>query len=408
LASNSYLRGQKGYALMSSYSYTQQNLGFRATGLYASENYAGNYYQTKALRGSFSVGFSYFLPTLGSLNVDVVHSRFMDEEKNFLSLMYNKTFGGVLNFFLNFTKNFGKDNTYSFFVGVNLYPKVDYTVFSMYRNILSSRSQLFQLSKIPPIGEGYGYRMSLERTSSGDAINPYIQYRSRYGVVEAEGYFRDCYERSRVTYSGAIAYVDGTLGITRPVVDSFGLLRVGDVENVTVSLNGQPIGKTNRKGFIFLPELSSYYDNIITVNDKEISLEYNIPKKEIAVSPWFKSGFCLDFSVQRVYRYSGYFIAYYLDTGEKKPLEFYEFTIENLQEMPKSKKNCITLYEKRQEKEIKAQTGKAGEFYLEGLRPGTYKIRIDIDGKTIHTKLELKDKGELVNDLGIILIPIER
>ncbi len=408
LGSNSYLRAQKGYALMSSYSYTKQSLGFRATGLYASENYNGSYYQTKALRGSFSMGASYFLPSLGSLSVDMVHNRFKDEEKNSLNLVYNKTFRGVLNFFLNFTKNFGKDNSYSFFVGVNLYPRMNFTASAMHQDILGSQSQVLQFSKIPPVGEGYGYRMSLERTSSSEAINPYIQYRSRYGVVEAEGYFRDSYERSRVTYSGAIAYVDGTIGITRPVSDSFGLFRVGDVRDVTVSLNGQPIGKTNRKGFIFLPELSSYYDNIIKINDKEIPLEYNIPKNEIAVSPWFKSGFCIDFSVERVYRYSGYFKVYYLDTGEKKPLEFYEFTIENLQELPESKKNCVVLYERRPEKEMKAQTGKAGEFYLEGLRPGTYKVRLDIDGKTVYTELKLKDKGELVNDLGIVLIPIER
>lgn len=407
LASYSYLKSQKGYALMSSYSYTQKNLGFRASGFYASEDYTENYYQAKVPRERLSLGASYFIPILGSFSIDMVKSRFKDEEKKFINFTYNRSFLGRLNFFLTFTKHFGKDRSYSFFVGMNLYPQRDHILSTYHQDILEEQSQSFQVSKLPPLGEGYSYRISIDRTDLGSTVSPYLQYRSRYGVMEIDGRLRGVLESIRLAYSGSIAYVEDQLVLTRPVLDSFGIIKAGDIPGVLVNLNGQPIGRTNKKGLVALPELSSYYHNNITINDKDIPLDYDIQRKEVNISPWFKSGFCVDFSVEKVYRYSGYLVAYYIATGQRKPLEFYEITVEIPSEKKADRSKCLKLVERRVEKEVKVQTGKNGELYLEGLNPGVYKAKVVIDGRVEYFELTLPESKDIVHDIGKIEIPIK-
>ena len=63
---------------------------------------------------------------------------------------------------------------------------------------------------------------------------------------------------ARLSAAGGIVYVGGRVGFSRPVTDSFGLVRVDRLEGVRVSLNNQEIGRTDASGEVFLPNLGSY------------------------------------------------------------------------------------------------------------------------------------------------------
>jgi outer membrane usher protein FimD/PapC len=118
------------------------------------------------------------------------------------------------------------------------------------------------------------------RTASA---TPFFQYNGRYGIYTAV--YRadvadggDTVETTRVTASGGIAYVGGSLGLSRPVADSFGLVRVGGLEGVRVYRNGQEIGRTDGAGKVFVPDLSSYYENQVSIDDRDVPMEYSIPE----------------------------------------------------------------------------------------------------------------------------------
>ncbi len=414
LGAYSNLEKRSGFAIMSSYSYTRKNLSFRTTGLYTWDNYSSSPVKfTEEIKKSFSVGTSYYMTTIGSLSLDYIHNKYINDEKNLINLGYARSFKGKINLFANLTRRLEKDNETLFFAGISIYPKRDHVLSARFEDTEGRTSEIIQLSKSAPLGEGYGYRINLERERTNresEIINPYFQYRARYGVLEAEGFFRDSGERlyksTRLAYSGAIAFVGNKLGMTRPIKDSFALIRTADVSDVKVDLNGQAIGRTDKKGYIFLPEVNSYYDNIITINDRDIPLEYDILTKEVAVSPWYRSGFCLRFPVERVYRYSGYLIAYYEDTGEKRPLEFYDLIIEDLSQ-EKEENGCITSIQKKSKGERKVTTGKDGEFYIEDLKPGIYKGKVKVRDITKDIELVLPDSKDLIIDLGVIEVPLQ-
>ncbi|MCX7770912.1 MAG: fimbria/pilus outer membrane usher protein [Proteobacteria bacterium] len=414
LGAYSALDGKSGTAVMASYSFQQKNIGFRATGFASSENYTGFYKKnSEQITKSFSTGISYYLHSFGSLSIDFIHNKYKDLEKNLINIGYTKSIKGNISFFANFTKKYEKNNSNEFFIGLSIYPKKDYTLSARLEDTEGRTSEILQIAKSAPVGEGYGYRVTLEKEKTKNnayVINPYFQYRTNFSVIEIDGLMKDredkLYESLRLAYSGAVSYVAGKVGFTRPINDSFALINVGDIPNVKIELNGQRIGKTNNQGYIFLPDLNSYYDNLITINDKDIPFEYDILTKEIAVSPWYKSGFCLNFPVEKVYRYSGFLIGNF--DGIKKPLESHEILIENFSAREREKNSCINLIKDLYEKEIKIITGKDGEFYIEKLKPGTYRAKLILNNSTLDIELPLRDAGELINNLGELEIKIPK
>lgn len=412
LGAYSNLDDKTGTALMASYSFQQKNFSFRTTGFASSDNYTGSYKKlNEQIKKSFSTGMNYYIPKFGSLSLDFIHNKYKDSEKNLINFGYTKSIKGNISFFASLIKKYEKQNTTEFFIGISIYPEKDYTISTRYEDMKERTAEAIQISKLAPISEGFGYRVTLEHEktkSSTNTINPYLQLRSSFGVFEADGLMKytkeKLYENFRLAYSGAVSYVSGTIGLIRPINDSFALVRVNELQNVKVDLNGQAIGKTNKKGYIFVPDMNSYYDNLITVNDKDIPFDYDILTREITVSPWYKSGFCLKFPIERLYRYSGFLIGNF--EGTKKPLEFVEIIIENKFEPQSPKETCISSVERVIEKEIKIITGKDGEFYIENLRPGTYKGKILYKDNEIWIEFNLKDSREYINNIGNIEVNI--
>lgn len=397
-----------GFAMISSYNYQFKNFTFRASGGASSDDYYNSYQIVNdQIKKSFSAGISYFVEQIGNFSIDFSHNKYQSSEKNILNLGYSKSIKGNASIYANLSRKYENINSTEFFLGLSIYPKKDYTLSARYENTEGRTAEVLQLSKASPIGEGYGYRINLEREKTNNtynSINPYLQYRTKYGVSELDVSLKDSSEKTlemyRLSYAGAVAYVSDTIGFTRPINDSFALIKTSDLENVKININGQYTGKTNKKGYLFVPDLNSYYDNILSLNDKDIPFEYDILNKEFAVSPWYKSGFCLEFPVYRVYRYTGKLIG--IIDEEKMPLEYYDITIQKPKETKKGKSGCISFSTEDKENVIKIPTGKKGEFYIENIPPGKYKSSVFYKDKTIEFEILLPDKEGFIIDVGNI------
>ncbi len=397
-----------GSALLTSYNYQFKNLNFRTTGLIASDEYHSSHRDlSDEIRKNFTIGSSYFLGKLGGLNIDFVHNEYTNNtEENILNLGYSKSLRGNISLYANITRRYGKTDSTEFFAGINIYPKRDHTLSLRYENREGKTSQILQASKASPVGKGYGYRFTLEREEidkTAYIMNSYLQHREDFGVFETDLSLKEkgdeIFESYRLAYSGAIAYVADRIGFIRPIRESFALIKTADVKDVEINLNGQLVGKTGSG--LFVSELQSYYDNLITINDKDIPLEYDVLTKEVTVSPWHKGGFCLEFPIKRIYRYTGFLIGI---LGDRKiPLEFYDITVERPQDNHKNDK-CIKLYQRKEDKVITIQTSKKGEFYIEDLSPGTYRAFIIYNNTPIEFEIYLPAKDEFVIDLGEIEI----
>jgi outer membrane usher protein len=177
-----------------------------------------------------------------------------------------------------------------------------------------------------------------------------VQKNGRYGIYRGElrattGDNIDHREEIRFSTSGAITYVGGYLRPTRPVTDSFSLVKVSDLEDVRVYLNSQDMGRTDKDGILVIPTMSSYFDNQISIEDKDIPIDYLMPRVSQNLSPPLRSGSCSYFPVEKYQAYMGRLVG---QAGEgTAPLEYFEGSL-------RAGDRTVTFF-----------TGSGGEFYFD-------------------------------------------
>ncbi len=253
-----------------------------------------------------------------------------------------------------------------------------------------SDSQVFQIQKNAPAGEGYGYRASLRRfKDKNTGINPYVQYNGKYGIYGAE-YFGEESNSShdeyytRLSLSGSIGYTGKTFGFSRPIYDSFGIIKVGDLAGVTVFHNNQEIGKTDKEGKVFVPGLFSYQSNRINIDDTAIPLRYSIAGVTKQVSPPYRSGSYISFDITKIQSVTGFLLI--KKDGAFVPVEYSEVSMD-------VKDRPITFV-----------TARDGEFYMENIPPGTYKASFSSGENSFSFDIIIPKTDDVLIDLGGIVV----
>src|SRR6185369_8617436 len=221
------------------------------------------------------------------------------------------------------------------FVGVIVFLDKDYSVATNYRRDNNSNTESVQLTKNQPIGEGLGFVVSTDRTSDSTGQNlqskSSAQYNAPAAILRADlGRNQDqagrVFNDYRVSVAGGVAYVGGTVGFGRPIMESFGIVKVGELPGVAVLVNGQPIGNTNAQGKVFVPTLTPYFDNEVSIAPNSVPIDYSIASTKKTISPALRSGAVVDFAVTRMQAFTGYLK--YQQGGATKPVEFQEISIE--------------------------------------------------------------------------------
>jgi len=310
-----------------------------------------------------NAGMGLILDPIGSLSVNYSESStFHGIDTKVFSVNYSRMLYKSISLFLtgSATRTTDADTNYSFFAGLN---------FSLTDKIRASaqvsggsgdvNSETLQIQKDQPVGEGLGYRASLNRTETPanivTSLNPYIQYNARYGILSADAVIQDAQqgntaETYTLSLAGSLVYAGGFFGISRPVNDSFGIVAFNQsVPGAAVLNNGQDIGKTGRFNTMVIPTLTSYGQNKVTLETKNIPMDYSITDVNKTLSPSLWSGSCIYFDVQRLRAVTGRLFVE--KEGRKAPLEYVEVTL------------------KAGDKKITFPTGKGGEFYVENLLP---------------------------------------
>lgn len=345
-------------------------------------------------------GIGYGTRELGSVSLDFTTAKkYQGIDRQTITATYSKTLAKRFTAFTTF-RNIRENTTANeFFIGITYYPGKDTTLSLRHEKRKDAETQILQLQKNPPLGEGLGLRATIERAEaptvgrtepqsvSTYTFNPLLQYNWRHGIFTGEFRGQSSKEKSTEEYhlsaSGGIAYVGNVLGFSRPINDSFGLVKVGELEGVRVYAANQEIGRTDRSGRVFIPALSSYHDNQISINDKDIPIDYSISEVMRYVSPPFRSGSYIKFDVTKLQFVTGRLKIRI--NGTVSPAEFYEvrMTVEG--------------------KEIIFPTGKDGEFYLENIKWGGYTAAFDYNGKTCYSDIIIPETEEMIIELGEII-----
>lgn len=345
------------------------------------------------IRGNRAIGeagasLGYGTPDVGSISAEYAVATMREgPDRRTGALAYSRNLAARTRLFASLRRIDEEKSENIVFVGLTHYPWRDISVSASHEKRGDTDATIVQAQKNPPAGEGYGGRVSLERKDAPEGsrtvVNPFLQWNSRYATFTGE------YRKStgggtddlqRVTVSGGIVSVGNTFGATRPVTDSFGLVRVGGLKGVRVYQNGQEVGRTDSKGQALVPDLNSYYENQVSVGDKDVPIEYSLPEIIRYVSPPLRSGSLIPFEARRIQAITG-FLKESIG-GEARPIEYYEAAM------------------KVDDREILFQTGKRGEFYLENVSPGSHEARIEREGKPCTFRMTIPESDEMIIDIG--------
>jgi outer membrane usher protein len=234
-------------------------------------------------------------------------------------------------------------------------------------------------------GEGFGWRVGTTATRAEGAD-------SAFGFLSANWNLRRTgleffgtqpvsgggARFSEFAVSGSLVGVDGSFGLTRQVNDSFVLARLGvPVPDVDIFLNNQMQGKTDRNGQLFIPDVGAFGRQDVSLNDKQVPMQFNLAQRRRTVTPAFRSGTVVEFGGTRQRAIAG--MAWQLQPGGARlPIASRAWPLSG----PAGR--------------LDVETGLAGDFYLENAQPGRYAGKIEIGGRSYDCRLEVPDFAEAV------------
>ena len=210
-----------------------------------------------------------------------------------------------------------------------------------------------------PLGPGVGYR--LVASQGENALNEATaQYQGAYGRVEADyqrqGYGANDQGHASLTATGGLILIGGSAYLTRPVQDSYALIRVPAVPGVHGMASNQVMGTTDSKGNLLIPTLLHYYGNRIGIDDRDIPLDHDIGATERIIAPPYRGGAVVTFPVRRVQSVSGTVVID--DQGATVLPTYGQFVVMVGQQ------------------QVVSPLDEAGNFYLENVPPGSYSAEV--------------------------------
>lgn len=165
-------------------------------------------------------------------------------------------------------------------------------------------TEAVQIQRSLPYGEGFGYLVQAAAGAQPVSVAD-VQYQGRYGLYEVDVIHTPGDTQTTLSASGAIVAIGGRVLPTRPIQDSFALIRVPGLQGVTGTLSHQSVGKTDANGDLLVPNLLSYYGNELGIDDQDIPLDYSVAATSRAVAPAWRGGAVVAFPVKRLQAFVG-------------------------------------------------------------------------------------------------------
>jgi outer membrane usher protein len=244
-----------------------------------------------------------------------------------------------------------------------------------------------EAGKTPGQGEGIGYRVgtSATETESGLQSSTFgsFNWNLKHATLDLNA-SRQLHGGDASflegAVSGSLVAVQGYVGATRPVPDSFALARLGVPQaGVEVFLNSQPQGQTNADGVLLIPNLGAFGRQEVSLDDKQLPIQYSLRSRRVTVAPAFRSGTVVEFGGHSLRAVSGQ--AWVIQGGVRSPIASRAWTM-------RSGNTTLDL-----------STARAGEFYLEDAPPGRYTGATEWEGKQYSCRMDIPEFSEAVLEL---------
>jgi outer membrane usher protein len=312
-----------------------------------------------------------------SYSVRELHS---GKRSNRTTVSWSKQMGRFGSLLARYSRVGGDLDDRQFFVGITRSIGFGRLAAVEYRRNKATSILSARISKNRSFGPGLGYNLNagLEKGDPNALFS--TEYGGTYGVYSASYRHVKGQNAFRIGATGSVSWIAGKTFFSRPIRNSFALVEVEDLRGVDVLFNNQFIGKTNKDGLLLAPDLNPYYGNLLSVNDRDIPVNYELSGVEQVVATPFRGGGMVTFVAQKLQAFTG--ILNISANGKKRPAEYWGMRYEI------------------EDQHFETVVGKSGLFYLENIPAGVLPVEIFSAGRVCRVVLTIPQSTEMHIDLG--------
>lgn len=238
-----------------------------------------------------------------------------------------------------------------------------------------------------PAGPGLGYRVRTELGATGQTAGR-LSYNAAFGRYELDyteqGPFGTRARSATASAAGGLVIADRRLFLARPIDESFAIVKVPGVAGVRAYASHQEVGRTNRHGYLLVPNLLPYYGNILSIADQDIPFDYAIDQTQRVVAPPYRGGALVSFG-RRLQAATGTIV---LDTAAGLVVPAF---------------GDIAVTPGQGAMDVTSPIGPRGEFFLEGLPPGRYAAQVQFGGEPCRFTLDVPAASGPIATLGSLV-----
>ena len=175
------------------------------------------------------------------------------------------------------------------------------------RNVIATSSRdrggritnTLQASQAPPIGPGWGWRLSTSDQASqlaqaGATLN------TGFGQFLADANTGTGHNAIRLGANGSLGWLAGLPFVTRRIDHgAFAVVRVADLPGVPVYRSNQVAAVTNASGLALVTHLLPYQRNQLTIDPADLPFDIDLRGTLEMATPYARSGVFVDFAVRR-------------------------------------------------------------------------------------------------------------
>jgi outer membrane usher protein len=238
------------------------------------------------------------LPDSSSLGLSFIHLEpAYGKTTNLVSASWSRPVFNSASVFVTAFADVTGDRNYGIFAGISFPFGDNGSISTGATNSPSGTSYTTDASR--PLAQqsgSYGWRV---RDSEGAVPDRYASasYRSTYGVAQAGVEQTQGNVRGTVQVDGAIATLGTKAFFANKIDDSFAVVDTG-TPGVPVYYENRPIGETDSRGQLLVPNLRAYGSNKISIDPKGLPVNDVIETTEDVVAPADRSGVLVKFDTK--------------------------------------------------------------------------------------------------------------
>ena len=172
---------------------------------------------------------------------------------------------------------------------------------SVERDQQGRNNQRLYVSSAMPTDGGFAYDASWARQGgdSGDYRQGSLRYRNNKIDTSAGFYGDDDNTTQWADFTGALVLMDDRVFAANDINDAFVVVKT-HYPDVTVRYENQSMGRTDNDGYLLVPSISSYYGAKYDIDTLDLPADMTAPKVEQRFAVKRKSGYLLNFPVERL------------------------------------------------------------------------------------------------------------